>query len=126
MTTNVRFNRMTGPYRTGEVAGFPDAIAEKLIADKAAVLHAERPRPDPDKDPEMHGGVLPERMDQRLPPASATQVGMGERVTSMTSLIEQEPDPALQAVAAAGLPPPEAAGGGRRPSRGLAAQISGA
>lgn len=123
MTTNVKFNRMTGPYRTGEVAGFADAIAEKLIADKAAVLYAERPHPDPDKDPELHGGVLPERMDQRMPPASATQVGMGERVTSMTALIEQEPDPTLQAAAAAGMPPPEAAPGSRRPGRGLAAQI---
>lgn len=126
MTTNVQFARMTGPYRTGEVAGFPDSIAAKLIADKAATLYAAQPHPDPERDPELHGGVNPQLLDQRLPPASASTLGMGERVAAMSELIDQAPDPALQAAAAAGVPAADSAPAGRRASRNLASQITGA
>lgn len=69
MTTNVVFNRQTGPYRTGEAAGFDDAVAAKLMAQGAARLLAEQPEPDPRPFPGF--GTA-----QRLPPAHASAVEM--------------------------------------------------
>lgn len=125
MTKNVQFSRMTGPYRTGEVAGFPDAIADKLIADKAAVAYEPQPRPDPARDPELHGGVIPELLDQRRPPPSASTIGLTDRVAAMDELIAQAPDPALAASAASGVPAADVvAPGPRRAGRSLSSQIS--
>ena len=69
MTTNVVFNRQTGPYRTGEAAGFDDAVAAKLMAQGAARLLTEQPEPDPRPFPGF--GTA-----QRLPPPQASAMEM--------------------------------------------------
>lgn len=67
MTTNVVFNRQTGPYRTGEAAGFDDAVAAKLMAQGAARLLTEQPEPDPRPFPGF---------GTRLPPPQASAMEM--------------------------------------------------
>ena len=69
MTTNIKFTRMSGPYRTGDVAGFPDEHAAKIVAGGAAVVIAERPHPD--VDPER-GDVERINVDAVVPAASAS------------------------------------------------------
>lgn len=74
MTTNIRFTRMSGPYRTNEVAGFEDDHAQKIIASGAAVLCAENPHPRT----VMVGGIAVERLDRAQPPPSSSAVGLTE------------------------------------------------
>lgn len=68
----VLFNRMTGPYRTGEAADFPQDVADKLCASGAAQPY----RPEAPPTVASIGGIPGDRFDRAMPPASASAVPM--------------------------------------------------
>ena len=102
MTTNVVFNRQTGPYRTGEAAGFDDTVAQKLMAQGAARLLTEQPEPDPRPFPGFSTGP-------RLPPAHASAMEMVAAVQQQEAGATVAAQPPQEAAAAT----PRKGGGSR-------------
>lgn len=99
---NLRFLRMSGPYRTGEVAGFEDEHAQRIIAAGAAEICEENPRPST----RMLAGIPADRFNQTIPHPSGSGIGMSESVAAARTI-----------AASADRPPP--AGGETTPvSRG--------
>jgi hypothetical protein len=68
----VKFIRKNAPYNVGEIAGFPEGVAQRLIARKRAVLY-EPDEQQPAEAPAKKEAVQPPAKVEDAPPVEETE-----------------------------------------------------